>query len=128
MSRMMDAALGKMPTTSARHFLVEPFQRVHRVQLGPVLDGKRHVGEDVMLAGVHERGERWLARPELLVDMAPSLGRRVSIRLPEGLANERGIDMDDIALGDVGCDARLHRAFEDSPESLGSPALTDASE
>ena len=37
--------------------LVQPLQRVRAVQLGPVLDGKGHVGEHLVLSVVHECGE-----------------------------------------------------------------------
>src|SRR3954447_23777098 len=38
-------------------FLVQAFQRVCGMQLGPVLSWESHVGEHVVLAVVHQRGE-----------------------------------------------------------------------
>jgi hypothetical protein len=64
----------RIPTTWALRFtpLLSRSQLVHRVQLGPVLGGGRHVGEDVLLAGVHQRREFGPARPDLIRDMGRS--------------------------------------------------------
>ena len=79
----MLASFGKMPTTSARlfDFLVQAFQRVSGMQLGPVLGWESHIGEHVMLAFVHQRGELGPALAELIGDMSPSLARRLGIGL-----------------------------------------------
>jgi hypothetical protein len=41
-------------------------------------------------------------------------------------ADQRGVNVDDSALGDAGRGAGLNRPLEDMPEALGAPALADA--
>ena len=41
-------------------------------------------------------------------------------------ADQRGIDVDDLALGDLRLDAGLDGPLEDLAEALGAPALADA--
>jgi hypothetical protein len=47
------------------HFLVQALDGVRAVQLGPVLAGEGHVGQHVVLAGVHEIGQLRPARAQL---------------------------------------------------------------
>ncbi len=70
------------------HFLVQPLQRVHRVQLGPVRGWEGHVGQGVLLALVHEQAHRLYqvigvpgrdtADPRLLDERPPAPSRRSS--------------------------------------------------
>lgn len=59
MRRMMASLLGKIQTTSVRRLtsLCNFFQWVGAVRFGPAPCGKIHVGERVILAGVHESAE-----------------------------------------------------------------------
>ena len=65
----------------ALHFFVQPFQRVRAVQLGPVLDRERHVGEHLVLALVHQPGEPRPAGPELVRHLPPDLPGAVLVGL-----------------------------------------------
>ena len=87
----MLASLGKMPTTSARR-LTSLLRRSSggAVQLGSMLTGESHVGEHVMFAVIHQRGELGPSRAELIGDVSPGLVRRVGVGLQEGLADRRG--------------------------------------
>ena len=60
------------------------------MQLGPVLDWERQVGQDVVLARVHQVGELGPAGAELIGELAPSLPGRRLVRLQEGLAQRGG--------------------------------------
>ena len=66
-----------------------------------MLRRERHVGEDVVLAVVHQRGQLWPAGPELVGDLAPGLPSVVLVGLQEGLAQGRG-DHRVLALRHVG--------------------------
>src|SRR5271166_3905896 len=52
-------------------FAVEPLEAMGGMDLGPVIDGEAHLGEDVVLGLVHEEGELWQLGPELIGDLAP---------------------------------------------------------
>jgi hypothetical protein len=82
------------------NLLVQAFQRVSGMQLGPVLGRESHVGEHVMLAVVHQRGELGPARAQLIGDMPPSIVRRLGIGLQKGLPDRSG-DHRVLALGHV---------------------------
>jgi hypothetical protein len=60
------------------------------VQLGAVLGGEARVGQDVVLAPVHERGELRPAGPELVGHLPPDLVRARLVGLQERLAQRRG--------------------------------------
>jgi site-specific DNA recombinase len=83
------------------HLLVQALERVRAVQLGPVLDREGQVGEHLVLALVHQRGELGPAGPELVGDLAPGLARRILVGLEESLAQGGG-DHGVLALGHVG--------------------------
>jgi hypothetical protein len=55
--------------------LVETLQRVGRMRLGAVLRREGYVGENVVLAVVHQHAELGPARPELVGDVAPGVMR-----------------------------------------------------
>jgi hypothetical protein len=63
------------------YFFVQPLQRIGRVQLGAVLAWEGHVGQHVVLALVHQRGELGPARAELVGDLPPGLVRCLGIGL-----------------------------------------------
>ena len=58
---------------AALHLLVETLDRVRAVQFGAVLAGEGHVGQDVVLALVHQIGQLGPARAELIGHAAPGL-------------------------------------------------------
>src|SRR6516165_7468734 len=89
---MMLASLGKMPTTSARRLT-----SLLRRSSGLMLSREGQVGQHVVLAVVHQRGELGPTPAQLVGDMAPGLMRSVSIGLQEGLA-DRGSDHGVLAL------------------------------
>lgn len=70
----------------------QPLDRILRMQLGAVLGRKRHEGEDVVLALVHERSELRPALPDLIGDMAPGCTGPLAVGLAEGLADRGGDD------------------------------------
>jgi len=70
------------------------------VQFGAVLGREGDVGEDVVLAVVHQGGELWPARSELIGNMAPGLVRSLAVGLQKGLA-DRGGNHGVLALGHV---------------------------
>ena len=74
---------------------------IRAVQLGAVLAREGHIGQDVMLAGVHQVGELGPARAQLLGDLAPGLAGMGAIGLIEGLA-DRGRDDGVLAARDMG--------------------------
>jgi hypothetical protein len=76
--------------SAALHVLVQAFDRVRGVQLGPVLSGEGHVGQHVVLAGVHQIGEPGPARAELLGDLAPRFSCMCAVGLVEGLPDRAG--------------------------------------
>ena len=60
------------------------------MELGAVLGREGHIGQDVMLAVVHQGGELGPTRPQLIGDMPPGLRRRLGIGLQESLADRGG--------------------------------------
>ena len=56
---------------------------------GPVLSWKGHVGQDVVLALVHEIRQFRPSRPELASDAAPGFSSGIAVGLVEGLADRR---------------------------------------
>ena len=81
--------------------LVQTLDRVRAVQLCAVLAREGHVGQHVMLAGVHEIGQLGPARAQLLGHLAPGLAGMGAVWLVEGLADGGGDD-GVLAAGDVG--------------------------
>ena len=57
---------------------------------------------------------------ELLPDMTNSQTVPTHVR-----ANERVVDVDDLALRDLCCNARLNRSLEDLLEAIAAPTLPD---
>ena len=70
---------------AALHLLVQSFDRVRGMELGRVLAREGHVGQHVVLTGVHEVGELGPAGAELLGDLAPCLTGMGAVGLVEGL-------------------------------------------
>jgi hypothetical protein len=70
------------------------------VQLGAVLARERHVGEDVVLARIHQVGGLRPARAELFGHLAPGLAGMGAVGLVEGLA-DCGSDDGVLAAGDM---------------------------
>jgi hypothetical protein len=70
-----------MPTTSAGRLtsFIQPLQWVGAVELGAVLGWEGHVGQHVVLAVVHQDGELWRSRSQLVgnVPLAQQLRRGV---------------------------------------------------
>ncbi|MNY61002.1 hypothetical protein D3C86_1976250 [compost metagenome] len=62
------------------------------MKLGPVLFGKGHVGEYVLLSVVHETGELRDLWPDLVGDVAPLSACRLRRVLSKGRGNEGGDD------------------------------------
>ncbi len=56
---------------AALDLAVDAFERVGRVELGPVSGREGHVGQDVGFGGVHQGGELWHLGPELVGDATP---------------------------------------------------------
>ncbi len=77
---------------SAFHLLVQPFQRVGRVELGSVLGGEAHEGKHIVLGLIHEAGELFELGPELIGNVPPDLRGRLAIGLKKGLADGSGND------------------------------------
>ena len=71
---------------AALDLAVEALEGVRAVQLGAVLGGEGHGGQDVHLAVVHELGELGPPRAELVRDVAPDLARALRVGLGEGPA------------------------------------------
>ena len=71
------------------------------MQLGAVLAGEGHVGEDIVLAGVHQVGQLRPARAQLFGDLAPRLAGMGAVRLVEGLPDCGGDD-GVLTAGDMG--------------------------
>ncbi|SNT37473.1 hypothetical protein SAMN05421763_11284 [[Luteovulum] sphaeroides subsp. megalophilum] len=86
---------------AALHLLVKAFKWVGAVQLGAVLAGERHVGQHVMLAGVHQVRQLGPAGADLLRDMAPGIASVLAIGLFERLP-DRCRDNRMLAFGDMG--------------------------
>lgn len=70
--------------------LVKTFVWVGAVQLGAVLSGEGHVGQNVVLAFVHQFGQLGPSRAELAGDAAPGFARGSAGGLVEGLADSGG--------------------------------------
>ena len=83
------------------HLLVQALDRVGAVQLGAVLAREGHVGQHVVLAGVHEIGQLGPARTQLFGDLVPCFARMFAVGLFEGLA-DRSRDDGVLAAGDMG--------------------------
>ena len=62
---------------------------------------ERQVGEDVVLAVVHQRGQLGPAGPELIGNLAPGVAGGIDVGLQEGLAQGGG-DHGVLALRHVG--------------------------
>jgi len=60
-------------------FAMEAFERVCRVQLGPVRAREGQTGRNIVLALVHEDCEPWPLGPELVGDLAPPEGSTARI-------------------------------------------------
>ena len=71
------------------------------MQLDAMLGGEGQVGQDVMLALVHQGSELGPTRPELVGDLPPGLASGVGVGLEEGLAQGGG-DHGVLALRHVG--------------------------
>ena len=69
---------------------VEAFDRVGRVQLGPMLGRERHVGEHIGLGLVEEAGKLGQLGPELICDLPPLRLRGFGIVLSECGGDEGG--------------------------------------
>ena len=72
---------------AALDLAVEPLNRVRAVQLDPMRGGEVHVGEDVLLGGVHQGGELRDLGTDLVGDPAPLGvgGRRIGLGEGVGL-------------------------------------------
>src|SRR5512144_434748 len=88
--RVMASSFGKMPTTLVRRLTssVQAFEGVDGVDLGPVLLGEGHVGEDVCFGLVHELGESADRRPQLVGHFAPLGSGGIGVILGEGGGDE----------------------------------------
>ncbi len=101
----MDASLGKIPTTSARRLtsLLTRSIGLVEVDLGSVLDGKVHVGEDVGLALVDEGREFRPFGAELVGGVPQRLagGRAIGLheRLAQGGRHHALLGAADVGLG-----------------------------
>src|ERR1700757_675468 len=98
----MLASFGKMPTTSARR-LTSLFSRSNGLvecSLVRVLSREGDVGENLVLAVVHQHGELGPTRPELVGDVAPGVMRGRGIGLQKGLT-DRGSNHRVLALRDM---------------------------
>jgi len=62
------------------------------VQLRAVLGGEGHVGQHVVLAVVHERGELWPAPPDLIGDVAPGGAGLLAVGLTNRLLKNSTLD------------------------------------
>lgn len=97
----MDASLGKIPTTSARRFTSCSGARSGSYcEAWSGAGGKGHVGQHVVLAGVHQVGQLWPARGQLLGHLAPSFAGMGAVGLIEGLP-DRGRDDGVLTSGDM---------------------------
>ena len=76
--------------SAALDLLDQSFERVGAVQLGPVRCREGHVGEHVVLGVLHERGEPWEPRPQLVGDVAPEVAGGGPVGLDEDLADRPG--------------------------------------
>ena len=74
---------------SALDLLIQPLQRIRRMQLRSMLRGEGHVGEHVML-GPSINLPSFSNRPQLIGDVPPDLARRLAVGLDEGLADGGG--------------------------------------
>ena len=112
----MEASLGKIPTTSARRFTSLFSRSIGFVECSPgrgagggvragppkaadcPVDGLRqeraepNVGENIVLAGIHQVGQLWPARAQLFGDLAPGLAGMGPVGLIEGLPDRGGDD------------------------------------
>ena len=77
---------------AALDLAVEPLQRIGAVDLGPVILGKAHEGEDIGFGFVHQCGELGHLGPELIGDLAPLGSGHLGILLGEGGGDEGGDD------------------------------------
>ena len=77
---------------SAFHLLFHALDGVGGVQLGLVLAGEGHAGEDVVLAGVHDVGELGPSGTKLLGHLAPGFPCMGAVGLVEGLPDGSGDD------------------------------------
>ena len=60
------------------------------MQLGAVLSGEGHVGQNAVLAFVYQLGQLGPSRAELAGDAAPGFARGGAVGLVEGLADRGG--------------------------------------
>src|ERR1044072_187234 len=68
---------------------VEAFERGGRVQLCSMLWREAHIGQPVFLGGIHEGGQLWDRRPELIGNLAPLDLGCIGGFLREGGCDER---------------------------------------
>ena len=90
--RTIAASFGKMPTTSARRFtsLFSRSSGLVECSLTRCWAREGHVGQDVMLALVHQRREFGPAGPELIGDLPPGMMGGIGVGLEEGLPQRGG--------------------------------------
>src|SRR5262249_39368450 len=86
--------------SSSFDFFIEAFEGVGAVQFGAVLGREGQVGQHIMLAIVHQRGELGPASAQLVGDVAPGLLRSISIGLQKSLTDSGG-DHGVLALRDM---------------------------
>src|SRR3954447_15652094 len=86
---------------AALDLLVEAFERVGRMQLGPVRAWEVHEGQDIGLGLVHGGGELRPARAQLVGDLTPDLAAALAVLLEEHGA-DGGRDHAVMSLGHVG--------------------------
>src|SRR3954452_14842185 len=86
---------------AALDLLVEAFERVGRMQLGPVSAWEVHEGQDIGLGLVHGGGELRPARAQLVGDLTPDLAGALAVLLEEHGA-DGGRDHAVMSLGHVG--------------------------
>ncbi len=73
---------------AALDFAVDTLQRIGRVQLGAVLLGEGHIGQDVGLGLVHEIGQLGRLGTELVGDLTPPGPGGLGVVLSEGGGDE----------------------------------------
>jgi hypothetical protein len=86
-------------------FLVEPFERVGRVDLGPVLLREGRLGEHIFLAGIHQLGDAGEAFAKIVGNAAPLRASRF-LRLLSEHGFHQGGDGSAVRLADPAEKAR----------------------
>ena len=77
---------------AALDFAVEPFQRVGAVDLGPVVLGEAHKGEDIGFRLIHQCRQLCDLGPELISNLAPLEAGHFGVLLGEGGGDEGSDD------------------------------------